>query len=109
MTAGICACERAPAPGPSGDTAKSAPPGGATKKLTVCLLPKKKGVPYFSTCAQGAQEAARELGDVELIYDGPTDGAPEKSASMIEKWTLQGVSVIAVSPMPAGVSTTTVS
>ncbi len=68
------------------------------KKITVCLLPKKKGVPYFTTCAKGAEEAAKELGDVELIYDGPTDGAPEKAASMVDRWALQSVDVIAVSP-----------
>src|SRR5215210_1594200 len=67
------------------------------KKLTVCLLPKKTGVPYFTTCAKGAEEAAKESG-INLIYDGPADGAAEKSAGMIEKWTLQGVDVIAVSP-----------
>lgn len=67
------------------------------RKLKICLLPKKKGVPYFTSCAKGAQEAAEELG-VELIYDGPTDGAPEKAAAMIERWTLQGVDAIAVSP-----------
>ena len=68
------------------------------KKITVCLLPKKKGVPYFTTCAKGAEEAARELGNVELIYDGPTDGSPEKAAAMVDRWALQGVDVIAVSP-----------
>jgi len=80
----------------------SAPNSGgavaAEEQITVSLLPKKKGVPYFSSCAEGAQEAAKELGNVKLIYDGPTDGSPEKSAAMIEKWTLQGVDVIAVSP-----------
>lgn len=68
------------------------------QKITVALLPKKKGVPYFSSCAEGAQEAAKQLGDVDVIYDGPTDGSPEKAAAMIERWTLQGVDVIAVSP-----------
>lgn len=68
------------------------------KRITVCLLPKKKGVPYFTSCAKGAQEAAAELGNIELIYDGPTDGAPEKAAAMIERWALRGVDVIAVSP-----------
>jgi len=72
-------------------------PASTPRKTTVCLLPKKKGVPYFSTCAAGAEEAARELG-INLIYDGPTDGSAEKAAGMIEKWTLQGVNVIAVSP-----------
>jgi len=72
-------------------------PTPSAKKLTICLLPKKKGVPYFTTCAKGAEEAAKELGDT-LIYDGPTDGSPEKAASMVDRWILQGVDVIAVSP-----------
>lgn len=71
---------------------------GGGEKIKICLLPKKKGLPYFTTCAKGAEEAAKELGDVELIYDGPTDGSPEKAASMVDRWALQGVSVIAVSP-----------
>ena len=35
---------------------------------------------------------------MDLTYDGPTDGAPEKAASLIETWTLKGADVIAVSP-----------
>ncbi|MBT5927871.1 MAG: substrate-binding domain-containing protein [Verrucomicrobia bacterium] len=68
------------------------------KKITICLIPKKKGLPYFTSCAAGAQAAANDLGNIELIYDGPTDGSPEKQASMIEQYTLKGVDVIAVSP-----------
>lgn len=78
--------------------AGSAHAQAANKKITICLLPKKKGLPYFTSCADGARQAARELGNVELIYDGPTDGSPEKAAAMIERWTLKGVDVIAVSP-----------
>lgn len=68
------------------------------KRVSVYLLPKKKGIAYFTSCADGAQQAAKELGDVDLTYDGPTDGAPEKAASLIETWTLKGADVIAVSP-----------
>ncbi|MCX7012896.1 MAG: substrate-binding domain-containing protein [Candidatus Sumerlaeota bacterium] len=82
-------------PARAAETAQSAAGG---KKIAVCLLPKKKGLPYFTSCADGAKEAAQELGDVDLTYDGPTDGSPEKAASMIEGWTLKGVDVIAVSP-----------
>src|SRR2546422_411681 len=32
------------------------------KKITVGMLPKKKGLPYFSSCAKGGQEAAKDLG-----------------------------------------------
>ncbi|MBC7528235.1 MAG: substrate-binding domain-containing protein [Chthonomonadaceae bacterium] len=73
-------------------------PASSGKQLTMYLLPKKKGLAYFTSCAEGAQEAAKELGDVNLIYDGPTDGAPEKAASLIETWTLKGADAIAVSP-----------
>jgi rhamnose ABC transporter rhamnose-binding protein len=89
-----CGREESQAPAPSPEENISS----EQKKIVICLLPKKKGVPYFSSCAKGAQEAANELGDVELIYDGPTDGSPEKSAAMIEKWTLQKVDAIAISP-----------
>lgn len=70
----------------------------APKKITVALLPKAKGNPYFSSCYVGAQEAAKELGNVDVIYDGPTDGSPEKAAALIDQWILRKVDVIAVSP-----------
>lgn len=90
-------CDQSPPAGPSPASSPSARASQPGARYRVALLPKKKGVPYFTTCANGAREAAREL-DVELIYDGPTDGAPEKAAALIERWTLQGVNCIAVSP-----------
>lgn len=83
------------APTNAGGRAASTPPG---EKVSVYLLPKKKGLAYFSSCAEGAKKAADEMGNVELVYDGPTDGSPEKSASLIEQWTLKKADVIAVSP-----------
>ena len=77
---------------------KSKAGSAASRRLKVCLLPKIKGITYFSSCAKGAAEAAQELGNVELIYDGPTDGDPKKQAEMIEQWTVDGVDVICVSP-----------
>ena len=67
-------------------------------KITVCLLPKQKGLPYFKSCADGAIKAAEELGNVKVIYDGPTTGNAEEAAKMIQRWALKGVDVIAVSP-----------
>ena len=67
------------------------------KKIVIAMLPKQKGVPYFTSCYDGAQAAANDLGNIEIEYDGPTDGSPEKAAEMIEKWVLKGVDVIAVS------------
>jgi len=72
--------------------------GAAGGKINIYLLPKKKGVAYFTSCDNGAEQAAKDLGDVNLVYDGPTDGSPEASASLIDTWTLKGANVIAVSP-----------
>lgn len=82
----------------SGGTPSSTGTTAGGKKITVYLLPKQKGLAYFSSCDDGAQQAAKQLGDVNLIYDGPTDGAPEKAASLIETWTLKGANAIAISP-----------
>jgi rhamnose transport system permease protein len=60
------------------------------------MMPKAKGDPYFISCRQGAEEAAREL-DVELLWDGPTDLDPARQNEVIEAWITSGVDVIAVS------------
>jgi ABC-type sugar transport system substrate-binding protein len=79
--------------------------GGGGTKLSVYLLPKTKGNPYFESCAKGAQEAADKL-NISLTYDGPTSSSSnqaEDAAKMIETWTLKGAGVIAVSASNAGI------
>lgn len=65
-------------------------------KTVIALMPKAKGDPYFVSCKQGAEEAAKELG-VELLWDGPTDLDPAKQNEVVEAWITRGVDVIAVS------------
>ena len=77
--------------------------GSSGKKITVGLLPKKKGISFFTSCAEGAAEAAKDLGNVELVYDGPTEGDPTKAADMVGQWALQGFDVIAVSADDANI------
>lgn len=83
--------------GGSSRPGSSATPTG-DKKIRVCLLPKIKGISYFSSCYEGAKRAAAELPNVELIYDGPIDGDPKKQAEMIERWIVEKVDVICVAP-----------
>ena len=92
------------APGCNDDKSTGASGGGAStwpsssgRRITVGLLPKKKGISFFTSCAEGAAEAAKELGNVELVYDGPTEGDPTKAADLVGQWALQGFDVIAVS------------
>jgi rhamnose transport system substrate-binding protein len=60
------------------------------------MMPKAKGDPYFVSCKQGADEAAKELG-VELLWDGPTELDAAKQNEVVEAWITRGVDVIAVS------------
>jgi rhamnose transport system substrate-binding protein len=64
--------------------------------LTVAMMPKNKGNPYFVSCRKGAEEAARELG-VRLLWDGPTETDPAKQNEVVEGWITRGVDVLAVS------------
>ncbi len=75
------------------------------EKLTVAMMPKAKGDPYFASCRKGAEEAAREL-NIDLLWDGPTDLDPAKQNEVVEAWITKGVDVIAVSvENQAGIST----
>jgi rhamnose transport system substrate-binding protein/rhamnose transport system permease protein len=73
---------------------------GCAKKdkgqLTVAMMPKNKGNPYFVSARKGADEAAKELG-VKLLWDGPTDTDPAKQNEVVETWITRGVDVIAAS------------
>ncbi len=84
------------------------PVGSSTpehEKLTVAMMPKAKGDPYFASCRKGAEEAAREL-NIDLLWDGPTDLDPAKQNEVVEAWITKGVDVIAVSvENQAGIST----
>ena len=71
-------------------------PEAPGRKPVIALMPKAKGDPYFISCRQGAEEAAKELG-VELLWDGPTDLDPAKQNEVVEAWITRGVDVIAVS------------
>ena len=65
-------------------------------KLTIGMLPKIKGIPYFNACQKGAEEAAKELGDVDLVYDGPIDAKSERQSEMLDTWVTKKFNAVAV-------------
>jgi rhamnose transport system substrate-binding protein len=80
-------------------------PVAAGHRLTIAVMPKAKGDPYFVSCRAGAEDAARELG-VDLIWDGPTGLDPAKQNEVVESWITRKVDVIAVAvENQAGIST----
>ncbi len=47
--------------------------GAHAEPKRIALVVKALGNGFFEAANKGAQEAAKELGDVEIIYTGPTD------------------------------------
>lgn len=63
----------------------------------IALVVKALGIGFFEAANKGAQEAAKELGDVEVIYTGPTDTTAEGQIEVINALIAQGVDAIAIS------------
>jgi rhamnose transport system permease protein len=67
----------------------------AGHRLTIAVMPKAKGDPYFISARAGAEEAAKELG-VDLIWDGPTSLDASQQNELVENWITRGVDAIVV-------------
>ncbi|MFM2391523.1 MAG: hypothetical protein RLZZ437_3078, partial [Pseudomonadota bacterium] len=65
--------------------------------VKIALVVKALGIGFFEAAAKGAEEAAAELGDVEIIYTGPTDTTAEGQIEVINALIAQGVNAIAIS------------
>ena len=81
---------QSPGAAPASDTRSAA------TRVTVGMMPKAKGDPYFVSCRKGAEEAAAALG-VDLLWDGPTELDPAKQNEVVEAWITRGMDVVAVS------------
>ena len=63
----------------------------------IALVVKALGIGFFDAANKGAQEAAKELGDVDIIYTGPTDTTAEGQIEVINSLVAQKVDAIAIS------------
>ena len=69
----------------------------AQDDMRIAIVVKALGIGFFEAAAEGAKEAAAELGGVEIIYTGPTDTTAEGQIEVINSLIAQGVDAIAVS------------
>jgi len=69
----------------------------AQDTMRIALVVKALGIGFFEAAAEGAQEAAAELGNVEIIYTGPTTTTAEGQIEVINSLIAQGVDAIAIS------------
>jgi ABC-type sugar transport system substrate-binding protein len=75
-----------------GDSSSSS----GNKKLTIAVVPKVIGIPYFNASQTGAEKAGKDLG-VNVIYTGPTQADAASQVKVIEDLISKKVDVIAVS------------
>ena len=78
-------------------TAMMASPAFAQDDVRIALVVKALGIGFFEAAAEGAKEAAEELGNVEIIYTGPTDTTAEGQIEVINALIAQQVDAIAIS------------
>lgn len=78
-------------------SAMFAGPAFAQDNVRIALVVKALGIGFFEAAAKGAEEAAAELGNVEIIYTGPTDTTAEGQIEVINALIAQQVDAIAIS------------
>jgi rhamnose transport system substrate-binding protein len=81
----------------------AAPAGGAgasTSATTdkVAFVPKLQGVPYFEAMNAGGKKAAAALGNVEWLYQGPTQADAAAQADIVRSYIQQKVNTLIVAP-----------
>lgn len=69
----------------------------AQEDMTVVVMPKLVGIPYFNASEVGALEAGEELG-INVIYTGPTTGDAALQVQMIEDLLIDGIDALAIAP-----------
>lgn len=73
--------------------AKNAP-DKAGQPITVFDVPKLVGIAYFAATSKGMQEAAKELGNVTVTTDAPTEAKIEKQIEFIDNFITQSPDAI---------------
>ena len=69
----------------------------AADEVKIALVVKGLGNGFFDAAHTGAEEAARQLGNVKVIYTGPTDTTAEGQIQVLNSLIAQHVDAIAVS------------
>jgi rhamnose transport system substrate-binding protein len=76
----------------------SASGGTGAKTYKVAFVPKLQGVPYFEAMNSGGKKAASELGNVQWLYQGPTQADAAAQADIVRSYIQQKVDALIVAP-----------
>src|SRR5580658_3201754 len=78
-------------------SACSPSPPAANSTLRIGLVAKSLGNGFFTAVDKGGEEAAKELGDVRVIFTGPTSTTAEGQIEVVNALIAQHVNAIAIS------------
>ena len=80
-----------------GDSASTTNTPAQAPKLRFAVIPKALDIPVFSYAKVGAERAAAELGNVEILWNAPATADQLKQKEILESFITQRVDGIAIS------------
>src|SRR6266542_3378262 len=84
-------------PAPAAGGAGSASGAATGKHYRFAVIPKSLDIPVFNYAKIGAERAAKELGNVEVIWRAPETADQLRQKEILESFITQGVDGIAIS------------
>ncbi|WP_085522993.1 autoinducer 2 ABC transporter substrate-binding protein [Tuberibacillus sp. Marseille-P3662] len=81
----------------TGSSGNKGEESSGSDELTVAVVPKLVGIPYFNASEKGAEQAGKDLG-INVEYTGPTKADAAAQVKVIEDLISKNVDVIAVAP-----------
>ena len=88
---------------PAGSASNAQP-----QKLRFAIIPKALDIPVFNYAKIGAERAAAELGNVEILWNAPTSADQLKQKEILESFITQRVDGIAISALNGDFLTETI-
>lgn len=81
---------------------------GGAKRLRFAVMPKTLDLPVFNYAKIGAERKAKELGNVEILWNAPTSADQLKQKEILESYITQRVDGIAISALNGDFLTETI-
>jgi ribose transport system substrate-binding protein len=82
--------------------------GDAPRRLRFAVIPKSLDIPVFNYARIGAERAAKELGNVEVLWNAPASADQLKQKEILESFITQRVDGIAISALNGDFLTDTI-
>jgi ribose transport system substrate-binding protein len=101
IAAGAIACS-------GGTTETPATTAGSGRTLRFAVIPKSLDLPVFNYARIGAERAAKELGNVEILWNAPVSADQLKQKEILESFITQRVDGIAISALNGDFLTETI-